>query len=297
LTAPDGADINLHGGPWVVRSVLDLCAAAGFTIEARADLSDGGDSLERQMLAAIPSARTELALRALLAQPDAWAALRDEVLRDDVVRWDDDRRRARLGAILADRALENLLRLPQVAIVGPPNVGKSTLANQLVAAERSITADLPGTTRDWVGEVADIDGLAVLLVDTPGLRCTDDAVERQAIAHSAVKIGGSDLLLLVLDGTRPLAGEQQALLDRFPGAARLVNKMDVGRALDPSVLRALPIAARLGAGLDAVRRMILRHFGCWEIDPTLPRCWTDRQRALVQSALDDPTHLSRLWSR
>ncbi len=79
--------------------------------------------------------------------------------------------------------------------------GKSTLANRLFGRQVSITADLPGTTRDWVGEIADIDGLAALLVDTPGQRDAEDAIERAAIAASREQIEGSDLIIKVLDAT------------------------------------------------------------------------------------------------
>ena len=113
-----------------------------------------------------------------------------------------------------------------MAIVGPANAGKSTLANRLLLQDRSIVADLPGTTRDWVGETANLDGLPVMLIDTPGIRETDDPIERAAIQRSIPAIDSADLVILVLDATRPLAPEQQPLLDRFPRAIRVVNKSD-----------------------------------------------------------------------
>src|SRR5688572_10704527 len=179
------ADINLHGGPWIVRSVLELAAREGFETRERVELPlpldavDGESILESEMLAYLPMARTELALRVLMAQPGAWTAWQAAGMPD----------RAR---VLADRSLRWLLHPPRVAILGVPNVGKSTLANQLFAQERSITADLPGTTRDWVGEIANIDGLALMLVDTPGARDTIDPIEREAIARSAEQIAQSD---------------------------------------------------------------------------------------------------------
>src|SRR5439155_5592202 len=108
-----------------------------------------------------------------------------------------DLNRQTLETILADRALTNLLSLPKVAIIGPANVGKSTLANQLFAQERSITADIPGTTRDWVGEIANIDGLAVQLYDTPGLREAADEIEAAAIERSRGVVDEADLLIVV----------------------------------------------------------------------------------------------------
>ncbi len=150
-------------------------------------MDDVHSLFEREMLAHLPMARTEPAIRMLLDQPSAWGRAIDAGL---------DAR-----SILADQTLLRMLNTPRVAIVGEPNVGKSTLANQLFGQQRSITADLPGTTRDWVGEIADIDGLAVLLVDTPGQRDAADAIERAAIVASQEQIGASDLILNVLDAT------------------------------------------------------------------------------------------------
>src|SRR5206468_1554210 len=127
------------------------------------DAVDAQTQFEREMLAHLPLARTELAVRTLLAQPAAWQREKCKTM---------------LSAILGDVALHHLLHPPRVAIIGSANVGKSTIANQLFGQERSITADLEGTTRDWVGEIANIDGLAVMLIDTPGIRQTSDAIER-----------------------------------------------------------------------------------------------------------------------
>src|SRR5204862_4618898 len=88
----------------------------------------------------------------------------------------------------------------------------STLANRLFAQERSITADLPGTTRDWAGELTNLDGLPVMLVDTAGIRDTDDPIERAAIAQGRAQIGGADLVVVVLDVTRSIEPEQGDLL-------------------------------------------------------------------------------------
>ena len=125
-----------------------------------------------------------------------------------------------------DHSLYWLLHPPRVAIIGVPNAGKSTLANRLFAQERSITADLPGTTRDWVGEIANVDGLAVMLVDTPGLRHTDDPIESEAIRRSKGQIERADLVVLVLDVTQPRDPDQLALEAAHRCALVVVNKSD-----------------------------------------------------------------------
>ena len=144
------------------------------------------------------------------------------------------------AAMLKDMTLWRLLHPPKIAIIGEPNVGKSTLANRLFGQQRSITADVPGTTRDWVGEMADIGGLPAMLIDTPGLRETDDPIERGAISASGEKIREADLLIEVLDATWP---RPVSLPENAEGRIVVINKID-----QPSGL------GRIGSGCHS-------HFG------------------------------------
>jgi small GTP-binding protein len=272
------ADLNLHGGPWVVRSVLELARRSGFGIDESpglplpAEAVDAATELEREVLQYLPMAATELGVRVLLAQEAAWERLGHSPTDA-----------ADVTAILEDRALDWLLHPPRVAIVGVPNVGKSTLANQLFAQQRSITADLPGTTRDWVGEVANVDGLSVMLVDTPGLREAQDGVEREAIERSQDVIAAADLVVLVLDPTQPRQPGQAALERAYPQALRVMNKTDRQGLWDVegSVIRTV---ATTGAGIDVLRERTRRHFlGPAPFDVTRLRCWTARQRELLRT--------------
>lgn len=292
---PDGsgADVNLHGGPWVVQAFLELAREEGFErIEpglASAPLpdaaTDGRSSLEGEVFAYLPSARTELGLRALLAQVQVWEGF--------AASFGHDSAKVQISSILSDRSLCRLLDPPRVAIVGAPNVGKSTLANQLFARERSITANVPGTTRDWVGEIANIDGLPVMLVDTPGQRQTDDPIERTAIERSRAVIAEADLVIVVLDGSRPL--EPESLLREHPNALVVLNKSDCGVRIELSIPQSIPTAATLAQGVDDLRRAILRHFGCDNFDPRRPRWWTARQRGIIERAFSDPSQIEEIW--
>ena len=287
-------DLNLHGGPWVVRSTLELARRAGFLVvpspsapgsPVPASAVDADSELEREVLTHLPLARTELGLQTLLAQPRAWAGL--------VAGASGAGGRERVRAVVEDRSLVHLLHPPRVALAGAANVGKSTLANRLFAQERSITADLPGTTRDWVGEVADLDGLAAMLLDTPGLRHTEDPLEREAVGRAREQVGRADLVVLVLDGACPLEPDQAPLLTKYPDALRVVNKSDRPPAWDVSAVgprgAALATVATTGQGVDDLRAAVCAHFGCGPgYDPNRPRWWTPRQRAIVARAVEMP---------
>ncbi len=255
------ADLSLHGGTWVLRSVLNLAARDGFTIVAAEP--DGATELWREVMAALPHAATAAAVRMLLAQPAAWDGL---LARNDP---------AEVRAVLADHSGRWLTAPPTVAIVGPANVGKSTLANRLFGQDRSITADLPGTTRDWVGHLADLGGLAVHLVDTPGVRATGDAIEAAAIVGGRAQAAAADLAVVVLDRSLSLGDDERALLAAHPNAIRVANKADVPAAWE--LADALPTAATVGTGVPAVAAAIRERFRCGHVDPDRPRWWTARQ--------------------
>jgi tRNA modification GTPase len=288
------ADINLHGGHWVVQSTLDLAAREGFTVqsstEAPAPLTstEAPSELEREVLSRLPSARTETGVRVLLSQKAAWDHFKSEISNDPSPG-------ERIRHILADNTLRHLLNPLTVAIVGAANVGKSTLANQLFARERSIAADMPGTTRDWVGELANIDGLPVMLLDTPGIREADDEIERTAIERSRGEIERADQVVLVLDASRPLEGEQQQLIDQFPTAVRIANKADRSVGWNKSDLVELSTVATTGQGISKLRRALIKCF-CREEEISIraPRCWTVRQAAILRNAADDLQKLTEL---
>jgi small GTP-binding protein len=258
--AEDAVDVNLHGGTAVVRTVLDLAGSCGFEINPPAPVPA---DLQAEVIAALPLARTETALRALLAQPAAWKNFTPAIARN----------------MLDDPSGRWLIRPPTVAIVGPANVGKSTLANRLYGQDRAIVADMPGTTRDWVGAVADLNGLAVTLVDTPGLRTTDDAIEIAAVAAAAGEIRAADLVVVVVDTSVRETANARSVLKNHRGAIVVANKSD--RAAVWSVPGAIAVSAFTGNGIGQLMSEIRRRFGWEPVDIERSRWWTDRQRAIL----------------
>jgi len=170
---------------------------------------------------------------------------------------------ARTDRLLADANRGRLVRDGlQIAIVGKPNVGKSSVFNALAGAGRAIVASEPGTTRDLVTEVVEIAGLRVTLVDTAGLRATADVVEAEGVARATRARDVADLTLVVLDRSRPLDENDERALSVKTVNKRLIveNKLDLpcvwnGTAPEDSRVQ---VSARTGEGIDDLRLAIAK---------------------------------------
>lgn len=165
-----------------------------------------------------------------------------------------------------------------LAILGRPNVGKSSLFNRLLAQDRAIVTDIPGTTRDTVSEVASIGGLPVRFLDTAGIRAGQDVVEKLGIERSYQAMADADLCLIVLDGSSPMEQDDQALIDRAASSRAhyliVGNKSDQPPAADqPS--EAIPVSALTGAGVDQLLRKIL--------DAVAPNSGAERESGFITS--------------
>lgn len=256
-------ELSVHGGPEVVRQVLALAGRCGLS----ATPTPADDDVEGWVERLLPLARTELAVRTLLAQSQ----------------------RPKQGGV-AGEALRVLLGRPQVALYGLPNVGKSTLLNALAGRDVAITADLPGTTRDYVSAEAVLaeawGGVLVELIDTPGLRDTPDAIEAEAQRLARPVLASAAVRVLVLDASRRLTDVEAAELVR-PDDRRLVvwNKGDLADVeRDLEAVEGVRVSARTGRGVRELGELIARRLG------VTPDVCERRQRLPVELlTVDDST--------
>jgi tRNA modification GTPase len=180
--------------------------------------------------------------------------------------------RERLAGIVARARQGSLLREGlSVVLVGQPNVGKSSLLNQLVGDELAIVTPVAGTTRDAIRGSVEIDGIPLHVIDTAGLRPTTDAVEKIGIERARAAIGAADLALIVTDAREPEHGADLAIAADLPKALpRIVvrNKIDLAGLEATSVLHGragtVALSAKTGAGVELLRQAILQLVGVHE---------------------------------
>jgi tRNA modification GTPase len=301
-TGEDVLELQGHSGPAVTNLVLSCCLSAGarlaqpgeFTL--RAFLNNKLDLAQAEGVADIIDASTGEAARCALRslQGEFSTAIRTAVraltnLRmrveatldfpEEEIDFSEHRDiYARLEAvqvqlehILASARQGSLLREGvRVVLVGQPNVGKSSLMNQLAGEEAAIVTEVPGTTRDAIRQTIEIEGVPLYLVDTAGLRETDDAVEKIGIARTRSAIEKADLALLLIDDSLGVTLEDRSILDSLPAGLpviRIHNKIDLLNGLphakDCEGQPEIYLSAKTGAGVALLRRKLLEMAG-WQ---------------------------------
>jgi tRNA modification GTPase len=340
-TREDVVEFHSHGGLAAQRAVLRLMVRLGARLAEpgeftrRAFLNGRIDLTQAESVAAIVAARSSGALRAsvrqlegglseklravrrelvgFLAQIEATVDFSDEDV--DALDWASlaeglasvhDELTRLLRTAFVGRALEQGVR---TAIVGKPNVGKSSLLNALLMRERAIVSEVPGTTRDTVEELMEIGGIPIHLVDTAGMRSGGDHVEQLGVERSIRAMEQADLVLAVFDLTAPWDEADATLLESLdPGRSIIVaNKSDfvragVGRSAmvgrSGGARHECVVSAVTGDGLDELRAVIEEVItGGQGLHLDEPLLATERQRGLVgeavagaEAALSGATH-------
>jgi tRNA modification GTPase len=313
-TGDDVVELSAHGSPVVLRAIVASAIAAGarlaepgeFTL--RAFLNGRIDLPQAEAVADLIAASTPLQARAafdqlegtltqqigeidrslfeLAARLEASIDFPEEgyhFLEPSAVAAELDALIARTSALLAGARRGRFIRDGlQVAIVGAPNVGKSSLFNALAGASRAIVTDVPGTTRDLVTEVVDVGGLPVTLVDTAGLRDTTDIVESEGVARAERAQEVADLVLFVADRSQPLPEKM------IPGGDRrnckvlyIANKSDLPAAWHRTDV--VEVSALTGEGIDVLRGRMVAALDVETLDDP-PAITNVRHIALVQGA-------------
>ena len=293
FTREDVVEIGCHGGVLASRNVLGAVLGCGARLAQageftrRAFLNGRLDLTQAEAVAEVIHARTDLELAAAQEQLAGKLSAKIGLLRDDLLGVlahveahidfpDEDitpdtreglmeRLETGLGTIetlqRAGTEGQVLRRGIRAAILGKPNVGKSSLLNQLLGADRAIVSPMAGTTRDTIQETASIRGLPVVVIDTAGLREAGDAVEAEGVRRSHAAIAQADLLLIVIDGSKPLEDADEALLRLHGDRKRIVvvNKSDLGTVAVLPEMAGVPkveVSSLKGDGIEALRDAI-----------------------------------------
>jgi len=202
---------------------------------------------------------------------------------------------ARTDALLGSFRFGRLVREGlHVAIVGRPNVGKSSLLNALLGAERAIVTEVPGTTRDVIEESVDMDGIPVVLADTAGVGNEADMIERLGIERALEKARSADGTIVVLDRSEPMSAEDERVLQATAARPRViaVNKCDLParwlrRALAPAQKQsAIEVSAKTGAGIPELRQHLARVFEVEAVHTDEPVLTLVRHRDALAKALE-----------
>ena len=302
FTGEDVVELSCHGSPVLLLQIVDILLQLGaraadpgeFTLGAlangRLNLSQAEairDLIDAQTTAAARQAARQLSGElSTRLQPFKDSLLEIivplesslEFVEDDLPDLAIEGISARLSDLIGEiedlaatfrtgRLLKEGLR---VTLIGRPNVGKSSIFNALLKQDRAIVTELPGTTRDSLSEMLNLDGIPVLLTDTAGMREATDRIERIGIERTKRAIADADLLIVVIDGSAPLTEEDREVLSQARENRHLiaVNKSDLegfslervresGIEIDAELIA---VSARTGDGLEALRDEILRSF-------------------------------------
>ena len=314
-TGEDVVEISVHGGRIMLREVLRLILKNGaFSAEAgeftkRAFLNGKTDLTRAESVMGLISAKSEAQLRLSRAAHIGKVSEKIEEIERDLVAADAsiaafsdypdediegldyenflkmlENARNALKKMLSTYDAGRILREGiDTAIVGKPNVGKSTLMNMLSGAERSIVTEVAGTTRDIIEETVTAGDIVLRLADTAGIRDTDDKVESIGVDRAKQRLETAGLILAVFDCTKPLDKDDYPLIDSIRGknVIVIINKTDLSSRIDKSVFEGFKIvetSAKKGDGYETLCDAITEVAGTADLDPDSAVLLNERQR-------------------
>ncbi|MGY2981690.1 tRNA uridine-5-carboxymethylaminomethyl(34) synthesis GTPase MnmE [Thermostichus sp. OS-CIW-30] len=320
-TREDVAELHCHGGIMVVQATLQQCLRQGARLaqpgefSLRAFLNGRIDLTQAESVADLVAARSPQAARmalaglqgklggsiralrqellSLLAEIEARLDFEEDLPPLDVAAWQARLQaiQAQMQALLATAERGQLLRTGvKVAIVGRPNVGKSSLLNAWSGQDRAIVTDLPGTTRDVVESHLVVKGIPVQLLDTAGIRATEDPVERLGVERSQRLAQAADVLVLVIDAQAGWTAADAAIYEsiRHRPLILVINKTDLappeGIPLPPEIAHRVPAVAAQGKGIPELEEALEQLVTQGRPQPNLEISLNQRQAAALQQA-------------
>ncbi len=328
-TGENVCEISCHGGIYVTRRVMTACLKAGADVagageftkrallngkmsltqaEAVADLISAGGA---QMLSCSNSQREGALYRRadriskkimdVSAQISAWIDYPEDDTPTVTKEWLTERLggiKSELDGLLSGYDTGRMIREGiSCAIVGKPNVGKSTIMNALTGSRRSIVSDIAGTTRDIIEETVNLNGAVLLLSDCAGIRETDNEIEKIGVEIMLRKLENADIVLAVFDGSRSLEDEDKRLFSRLEDklVIPIVNKSDLDNALDISEIEKrlgspLIVSAKNEEFAERLGKEITARLALDKLDASAGFLANERQRTCVikaAKAIDD----------
>ncbi len=301
-TREDIVEINTHGGVHVTNKVLQILLSSGARLAEpgeftkRAFLNGRVDLSQAEAVMDVIRAKTDRAMHNAISQLDGNLSelirnIRQEILETlaqvevniDYPEYDDVEEMTtkilKEKTIEAKKQVENILETAQqgkilrdglaTAIIGRPNVGKSSLLNAFARSDKAIVTNIAGTTRDTVEEYVNVKGVPLKLIDTAGIRETEDEVERIGVSRSKKAIDEAELVLVVIDQSQELIEEDFELLELTEGKERLIilNKMDLEQGLNMDKLiekfekdNIIPISVTERQGIQEIENQIVDLF-------------------------------------
>jgi tRNA modification GTPase len=296
-TCEDVVEIHCHASDQIIKSILNLYEDFGFRLAApgeftyRAFINGRIDLSQAEAVAQLVQSKSESSHRLALSQLDgalsktiysftselkqmvvffeAWIDFPEEdIPEEDINIYSRSVQliRKQISEITSSFSLGRVLREGvSIVLVGQPNVGKSSLLNSLLGEDRAIVTSVPGTTRDLIEEGLVIHGLPVRLIDTAGLRDSQDLVEAEGIKRAEAKLENADLVLLLLDSSKEIDKQDQWIINRCSSLNHFVvwTKSDLSKNINKSSINSysqFSISSKSGQGIDVLMRAISDYF-------------------------------------